>query len=111
MVDLKGKVAVVTGASRGVGRGVALGLLEAGATGHGSGRTVTEGSHPLDRRGSLDTITADAKAYPGTLHTHRIDHANDAETEALIRGVIESEGRLDILANNAWPGYEKMEEA
>ncbi len=110
MVDLRGKVAIVTGASRGVGRGVALGLLEAGATVHVSARTVTEGTHPLDRPGSLDTITADAKAFPGALHTHRVDHARDEETEALVHSVIESEGRLDILVNNAWPGYERMEE-
>ena len=110
MVDLSGKVAVVTGASRGVGRGVALGLLEAGAIVHISGRTVKEGEHPLDRPGALETVVAEAAALPGRLHAHRVDHANDAETEGLIRDVVEREGRLDILVNNAWPGYERMAE-
>jgi dehydrogenase/reductase SDR family protein 1 len=110
MVDLAGKVAIVTGGSRGVGRGVALGLLEAGATVHVTGRTVEEGSHPLARPGSLQTLVADASKYPGKLSAHRVDHARDEETEGIIRQVIEAEGRLDILVNNAWPGYEKMEE-
>lgn len=111
VADLRGKVCIVTGASRGVGKGVALGLLEAGATVHASGRTQVEGSHPLDRPGSLDLLAEDAKSLPGVLVTHRVDHADDAETEGLIAGVIEHEGRLDVLVNNAWPGYEKMSEA
>ena len=110
MVDLRGKICIVTGASRGVGKGVVFGLLEAGATVHASARTQTEGSHPLNRTSSLDTLAAEAKAFPGRLVTHRVDHANDSETEALVAGVIATEGRLDILVNNAWPGYEKMEE-
>ncbi len=57
-VDLAGKVCLVTGASRGVGRGVALGLLEAGAPGHLPGRTERNGEHPegLDRAGSLASV-------------------------------------------------------
>jgi NAD(P)-dependent dehydrogenase (short-subunit alcohol dehydrogenase family) len=110
MVDLSGKVCIVTGASRGVGRGVALGLLEAGATVYISARTVKEGSHPLDRPGSLESVAAEATALPGRLVAHRVDHASDAETEAFVRRVIDAEGRLDVLVNNAWPGYEKMEE-
>src|SRR5215218_4581825 len=94
MVDLRGKVCVVTGASRGVGKGVVFGLLEAGATVHASARTQTEGSHPLNRTSSLETLAAEAKAFPGRLVTHRIDHANDSETEALVAGVIATEGRL-----------------
>jgi NAD(P)-dependent dehydrogenase (short-subunit alcohol dehydrogenase family) len=111
-VDLAGKVCLVTGASRGVGRGVALGLLEAGATVHITGRTAHEGGHPegLDREGSLDAMMADAVAYPGRLVTHRVDHAKDEETEGVVRRVIADEGRLDLLVNNAWPGYERMDE-
>ena len=110
MVDLKGKICIVTGASRGVGKGIVFGLLEAGATVHASARTQTEGSHPLNRTSSLDTLAAEAKGFPGRLVTHRVDHTNDSETEALIADVIAHEGRLDVLVNNAWPGYERMSE-
>ena len=91
MPDLKGVVALVTGASRGVGRGVALGLAEYGATVHITGRSLSDGRD-------------------GAIVRHRVDHANDAETEAAVAAVIAAEGRLDILVNNAWPGYERMVE-
>jgi NAD(P)-dependent dehydrogenase (short-subunit alcohol dehydrogenase family) len=91
---------------------VALGLIEAGATVHVTGRTLREGGHPdgLAREGSLETIVSDAAAYPGRLVSHRVDHASDAETEAVVQRVIGDEGRLDLLVNNAWPGYERMVE-
>ena len=89
MPDLSGAVAIVTGASRGVGRGVAAALADAGATVHVTGRTLTDGRD-------------------GNLARHRADHAHDAETEAVVETVIATEGRLDILVNNAWPGYERM---
>jgi dehydrogenase/reductase SDR family protein 1 len=91
MVGLSGAVALVTGASRGVGRGIAAALAEAGATVHITGRSLTDGSK-------------------GGIVSHHADHANDAETEEVIRQVIATEGRLDILVNNAWPGYERMVE-
>jgi dehydrogenase/reductase SDR family protein 1 len=110
--DLSGKVCVVTGASRGVGRGLALGLLDAGATVHITGRTLHDGEHPsgLDRAGSLTSVLEAANSAPGKCIAHRVDHARDEETEAILRQVIEAEGRIDILVNNAWPGYERMVE-
>ena len=91
MPDLSGTVALVTGASKGVGSGVAAGLIEAGATVHITGRSLTAGRD-------------------GKLVRHRVDHANDDETESVVADVIAAEGRLDILVNNAWPGYERMVE-
>ncbi len=66
LADMQGKVCVVTGASRGVGRGIALGLAEAGARVHISGRTLEDGQHPkgLDRAGSLASVVRAAAAYP-----------------------------------------------
>ncbi|MEO6014350.1 MAG: SDR family NAD(P)-dependent oxidoreductase, partial [Devosia sp.] len=66
-------------------------LADAGASVHVTGRSLTEGRD-------------------GLLTRHRVDHANDAETEGVVERVIADEGRLDILVNNAWPGYEKMVE-
>jgi NAD(P)-dependent dehydrogenase (short-subunit alcohol dehydrogenase family) len=110
--NLTGKVCLVTGASRGVGRGVALGLAEAGASVHITGRTLRNGEHPegLDRGGSLASVLDASAAYPGTVTAHRVDHSSDAETEDIVRKVIAREGRLDVLVNSAWAGYERMDD-
>jgi NAD(P)-dependent dehydrogenase (short-subunit alcohol dehydrogenase family) len=59
--------------------------------------------------GSLEGLQAEAEALPGRLFVHRCDHAVDAQTEAVVDEVGRG-GRLDILVNNAWPGYEHMVE-
>lgn len=104
---MKDVVALVTGASRGVGRGIALALLEEGAVVHVTGRTRFEAGP--DRPGSLQSLEAEAAQLPGTLVIHPCDHRDDADTEA-VAAAIRAGGRLDILVNNAWPGYERMEE-
>jgi dehydrogenase/reductase SDR family member 1 len=112
LTNLAGKVCIVTGASRGVGRGVALGLAEAGATVHISGRTLEEGQHPegLDRAGSLASVLKAAQSYTGQVAAHWVDHRSDEQTEGLVRQVVNDEGRLDVLVNCAWGGYERMTE-
>jgi NAD(P)-dependent dehydrogenase (short-subunit alcohol dehydrogenase family) len=94
MPDLSGKVAVVTGATRGVGRGVALGLAEAGATVYSTGRTVAE----------------DSAEDVGRVISVRCDHTDDQEVETAFRRVLDEQGRLDVLVNSAWGGYERMVE-
>ena len=96
--DLRGTVAIVTGASRGVGKGVALGLGEAGATVYVTGRTVEPGALP----GTIGETAAQVTALGGRGVAVRCDHALDAEVEALFARVDADEGRLDVLVNNAF---------
>jgi len=104
---LKGKVAVVTGGSRGIGKGIALGLGEAGATVYVTGRTIQEGTGP--QPGTITKTADEVTQLGGQGIAIRCDHRNDAEVEALFQRVEEEQGRLDILVNNAtsivypWP--------
>ena len=105
-------VVLVTGASRGIGRGIALAMLEAGATVHVTARTRTEAEaavHPQGS-GSLDSLIEEARTLPGELWVHSCDHADDAQTDAIVAKVLQQHGTIDILVNNAWPGYENMVE-
>ena len=112
MGEINNAVCLVTGASRGIGRGIALAVLAEGARVHVTGRTVTEAqaaAHP-QLEGSLDDLAAQARALPGTLTVHVCDHADDSQTERAVSETLAAEGQIDILVNNAWPGYENMAE-
>src|SRR5436309_7480786 len=105
MTALRGRVAVVTGASRGVGRGIALALGEAGAVVYVTGRSedgkTTEGL-PGTIRETAEAVTQRG----GQGIAVRCDHTADAEVEALFARVSREKGRLDLLVNNVWGGYE-----
>ena len=94
MSALKAKVALVTGASRGVGKGIAFALADSGATVYITGRTAQDMETP-----SGSAITA----LP-------CDHRDDSQVQAIFNRIAEREGRLDILVNNVWGGYENMME-
>jgi NAD(P)-dependent dehydrogenase (short-subunit alcohol dehydrogenase family) len=115
--DLRGRVAVVTGASRGVGRGIALVLGECGATVYVTGRSTraharepgagtTTGSEPT-APGTVDDTADEVTARGGRGIAAPTDHTDDAQTAALFARVDDEQGgRLDLLVANAWGGYE-----
>jgi NAD(P)-dependent dehydrogenase (short-subunit alcohol dehydrogenase family) len=102
---------VVTGASRGVGRGVAFALGDAGATVYVTGRSTRDGTRTEDLPGTVDDTADEVTKRGGTGIAVRCDHTSDAETAALFERVgQERGGRLDLLVNNAWAGYERSDE-
>lgn len=110
MFDLTGRIALVTGASRGVGRGVALGLGEAGATVYVTGRTAVEGTGREGLAGSVQRTADEVTALGGQGIPVVCDHRDDAQVEALFDRIRSEQGRIDILVNNVWAGYERMVE-
>jgi NAD(P)-dependent dehydrogenase (short-subunit alcohol dehydrogenase family) len=102
---LTGKVAVVTGASRGAGRGIALVLGEAGATVYVTGRSVRGEATTDNLPGTIEETAEAVTARGGVGIPVRCDMTQDEQVEALFNR-IERDGRLDIVVNNAWGGYE-----
>jgi NAD(P)-dependent dehydrogenase (short-subunit alcohol dehydrogenase family) len=105
---LRGRVAVVTGASRGIGKGIALALGEAGATVYVTGRSEA-GRTTESLPGTVGETAAAVTERGGLGIPVRCDHRVDAEVEALFAGVTQEQGRLDLLVNNVWGGYEQQD--
>ena len=108
MGSLSGKVAVVTGASRGIGKGIAWALAEQGATVYVTGRTVTPGSYSLP--GTVGETAAECDRRGGKGIAVQVDHADDEQVAALFERVKKDSGRLDILVNNAFSLPEDLTE-
>jgi len=96
---LKGKIAIVTGSSRGIGKGIALGLGEAGCTVYLTGRTLRSGES--DRPGSITLTAEEVDKLGGVGIPVKCDHRSDSETESVFNRVEEEQHRLDLLVNNA----------
>jgi len=97
--SLVGKVAVVTGASRGIGKGIATVLGEQGASVYVSGRTTA--ATPEATSGTINEVAETITASGGVGIAVRCDHADDAQIKALFERVKAEQGHLDILVNNA----------
>jgi len=95
--DLKGKVAIVTGASRGIGKRTALMLAERGAKVVIAARTVEPGALP----GSIGETTAQIEALGGEALAVAVDMANENDLKRLVEATIDRFGGVDILINNA----------
>jgi NAD(P)-dependent dehydrogenase (short-subunit alcohol dehydrogenase family) len=96
---LKGQVAVVAGATRGAGRGIARALGEAGATVYCTGRSVRGNLSPYGRPETIDETAEMIAAEGGIAVPVRVDHTVESEVESLFMKVDREEGRLDILVN------------
>jgi NAD(P)-dependent dehydrogenase (short-subunit alcohol dehydrogenase family) len=108
MGSLTGKVAVVTGASRGIGKGIALALGAEGATVYVTGRTVAPGSHPLP--GTVGETAEEVGRRGGEGVAVQVDHADDEQVAELFARVERERGRLDVLVNNAFSLPEDLTE-
>jgi NAD(P)-dependent dehydrogenase (short-subunit alcohol dehydrogenase family) len=102
---LQGKVALVAGATRGAGRGIALSLGAAGATVYCTGRSSrAAGPSPMGRPETIEETAELVAAAGGEGVAVRVDHAREAEVEALLQRIGAERGGLDILVNDLWGG-------
>jgi NAD(P)-dependent dehydrogenase (short-subunit alcohol dehydrogenase family) len=110
--NLKGKVALVTGASRGIGKGIAIALGEAGALVYITGRSVNTDDSTDSISGSLlDTKSAVEKAG-GICIAVPVDHRDDEQIKSLFEQIDrEQNGQLDLLVNNAYGGVRSLIDA
>ncbi|MDR7418806.1 MAG: SDR family oxidoreductase [Armatimonadota bacterium] len=118
---LAGKIAVVAGATRGAGRGIACALGEAGATVYCTGRSTRQGraagatprpSSPFalaDRPETIEETAERVTAAGGTGIAVRVDHTDEDAVRALFTRVRSDYGRLDVLVNDIWGGDELSE--
>ena len=106
MKPLTDKVVLITGASRGIGKGVALGLGEAGATIYITGRTIEESKAAVALPGTIHQTAAEVTKLGGKCIALQCDHRSDREVELIFERIHTEQNRLDILVNNVWGGYE-----
>ncbi len=100
------RVALVTGASRGCGKGVALVLGENAWTVCLTGRSVRGQPTTLGRPGTIDDTAEQVTARGGTSIAIQCDHTDDKQVMGVFDRINAEQGRLDLLVNNAWSGYE-----
>lgn len=96
MGELTGRIAVVTGASRGIGKAIAIALGGAGATVYVTGRSTGDGERTIDTTARLVTEAG------GEGRAIRCDHGDDADIARLFERIGEEAGRIDILVNNVY---------
>jgi NAD(P)-dependent dehydrogenase (short-subunit alcohol dehydrogenase family) len=111
MPDLSDRIALVTGASRGAGAAIAAVLGEAGATVYVTGRSSRAGTRTDDMPGTVEDAAAEVTARGGSGIGVVCDHTDAAQVDALVARIGADHGRLDVLVNNAWGGYEQYDGA
>ncbi|MET9919562.1 SDR family oxidoreductase [Streptomyces sp. NPDC059605] len=107
--DLEGKIALVAGATRGAGRGIAVQLGAAGATVYVTGRTTRERRSEYDRPETIEETAELVTAAGGTGIAVPTDHLEPDRVRALAERVDAEQGRLDVLVNDVWGGERLFE--
>ena len=104
---LEGKIALVTGATRGLGKGIAVGLGEAGATVYITGRTLESN----DNFGSLLETQSAVTAAGGICIPIQVDHSDDEQVRLVFDRIQDEQGKLDLLVNNVYSGVQALTDA
>jgi NAD(P)-dependent dehydrogenase (short-subunit alcohol dehydrogenase family) len=99
---LSGNVALVAGATRGAGRGIAVALGEAGATVYATGRSTRQRRSEVDRPETIEETAELVTAAGGEGIAVAVDHLDPAQVRALIERIDAEHGRLDVLVNDVW---------
>lgn len=106
---LSGTVAIVAGATRGAGRGIAIELGAAGATVYVSGRSTRERRSEYDRPETIEETAELVDAAGGRGIAVPTDHLDPTQVEALVGRIAREQGRLDVLVNDVWGGEKLIE--
>jgi NAD(P)-dependent dehydrogenase (short-subunit alcohol dehydrogenase family) len=99
---LAGKIALVSGATRGGGRGIAVALGEAGATVYATGRSTRERRSEIDRPETIEETAELVSEAGGEGIAVAVDHLDPQQVRALIERIDSEHGRLDVLVNDIW---------
>ena len=108
-MNLEGKVALVAGATRGAGRGIAVALGEAGATVYCTGRSTRERRSEYDRPETIEETAELVTAAGGTGIAVAVDHLEPDQVRALVQRIDAEQQRLDVLVNDIWGGERLFE--
>ena len=108
MKHLEGKVTLVTGATRGIGKGIAIGLGEAGATVYITGRTIDSSNSGDNISGSLSNTQLAVEEAGGVCIPVQVDHSDDEQVRLLFDRIQDEQGHLDVLVNNVYSGVQVL---
>ncbi len=108
MKHLEGKVTLVTGATRGLGKGIAIGLGEAGATVYITGRSFESSNAENGISGSLVETQLAVEEAGGVCIPIQVDHSDDEQVRLLFDRIQDEQGCLDLLVNNAYAGVQAL---